>query len=294
MEKIITYITPTYNRAKLIEKCYSSLKNQTNKNFVWLVVDDGSTDNTNQIIDRFIKESDFEIKYYYKENGGKHTSLNFGIEKIDTLLTMIIDSDDYLLPEATETIIQDARKYIKEDVVSISYLKGFENGDIVGKEFLDDVEISNHITKRINGNMKEDKAELFLTDILKEYKFPVFEDEKFMSECIVWNRIAKKYKTAYINKLLYICEYQPDGLSNNWKKINFSSPNGAALVAKEMTTKEFKFIIRLKSGLKYVMFSKLAGVREKEIVTNSLNRFNTICLLVPGIVLYKYVKIKGV
>lgn len=294
MEKIITYITPTYNRAKLLARCYSGFKSQTNKNFVWLVVDDGSTDNTKEIIDNYIKESDFEIKYYYKENGGKHTALNFGIDKIDTILTMIVDSDDYLIPNATQTIIDDYGKYIKEDVVSISYLKGYEDGSCIGTEFSKVVEISNHIDKRINGNIKEDKAELFLTNVLRDNKFPVFDGEKFMSECIVWNRIAKRYKTAYINKIIYICEYQLEGLSKNWRKINLKAPKGAALVANEMTTKEFSLMIRIKSGIKYIMFSKIAGEKLISIFKSSLNKYNTICLILPGLILYKYNKIKGV
>ena len=106
-EVVITIFTPAYNRAYTIHKCYESLKRQTSKNFKWLVVDDGSTDNTRELILKWKEEADFEINYIYKKNGGMHTAHNTAYENIDTELNVCIDSDDYLTDDAVEIIINE-------------------------------------------------------------------------------------------------------------------------------------------------------------------------------------------
>lgn len=110
---IVTVVTCTYNRSKLIGSLYDSLLKQTDKNFKWLVIDDGSSDDTCQLIDKFIDENQIEIDYIYKTNGGKHTALNYAFENIDTELTIIVDSDDFLKPQAIETVRNDYAKILR-------------------------------------------------------------------------------------------------------------------------------------------------------------------------------------
>lgn len=286
MKEKITILTPTYNRAKLLTRAYESLVNQKNKSFIWLIVDDGSTDDTENIVNNFIKEDKIIIQYFRKKNGGKHTALNYGIEKIKTELTMILDSDDKLTDDAIEVVLKDYKEYINDDkICGASYLKADLNRKVLGELYNTDKFISNHIEARINARNKSDKEEVFKTKILKKYPFPIFEGEKFLSETLIWNRIAKKYDTLYINKIIYLCEYQPDGMSKNWRKLNLKNPQGASLVVNEMSTKEFKFKVRIKNTLAYIVYSKYGKKNFYEIVKNSNSRLNTMILYIPASIL---------
>ena len=126
--KDITVLTPTYNREKNLYKLYNSLCSQTNKDFVWMIIDDGSTDNTKEVINKWRDENKIEIVYIYKENGGKHTALNIGIKNINTDMTFIVDSDDWLVDNAIEIIYKD-------EVCGFSFLRKFPNGEINNKSF---------------------------------------------------------------------------------------------------------------------------------------------------------------
>lgn len=286
MKEKITILTPTYNRAKLLTRAYKSLVNQKNKSFIWLIVDDGSTDDTENIVNNFIKEDKIIIQYFKKKNGGKHTALNYGIDKIETELTMILDSDDKLTEDAVEVVLKDYEAYIDDDkICGASYLKANLKGEVLGKEYKKSKFVSNHIEARLNAGNKSDKEEVFKTDILKKYPFPVIKNEKFISEGLVWNRIAKKYDTIYINKIIYLCEYQQDGMTNNWRKIKLKNPIGALITSNEMLTKEFNVKVRIKSGITYIIYSKYAKKRFNEIIKNSNNKLNTIMLYIPASIL---------
>ena len=113
MDNLVTILTPTYNRSKFLKKLYDSLLSQTNKNFEWLIVDDGFTDNTKTIIEHFIDENLIKIKYIKKENGGKHTALNVGIKEISTKYTFIVDSDGLLVDSPIQTIILGHLTYFR-------------------------------------------------------------------------------------------------------------------------------------------------------------------------------------
>ena len=242
MEKL-SIITATYNRKETLKRLYKSLCNQTNKDFKWIIVDDGSQDNTKELLEIWKKEKKINMEYILQENNGKPKSINEAVKIAQSDLCIIVDSDDILVKNAVEEIINDWTKYADyEKICGLSYLKGDLTGKNIGKDFKKESFISNHIQYRINKNDKADKAEVFRTKILKEYTFPIIEGEKFISECIVWNRIALKYDTVYINKIIYLCEYQKDGISNNWRKINIENPKGAMIVAKEMVKKPFSII----------------------------------------------------
>lgn len=131
---------------------------------------------------------------------------------------------------------------------------------------------------------------MFKTNILKEYPFPIIEGEKFISECIVWNRIALKYETVYINKVIYLCEYQKDGLSNNWRKINIQNPKGAMLVSKEMTEKPFNKKVQIKNLILYNIYSFFAKSTWKELKNKTTHKILQNILIIPSFIMYKYYK----
>lgn len=253
----VTVITPTYNRASLLPNVFKSLQMQSSKEFEWLVVDDGSNDNTEDVVADILHKATFDIRYIKKENGGKHTALNLGISKITTSLTIILDSDDILLPNAIELILQYDLKYKSNKKIGVfSFLKCHTNGEIVvplqNKEF-----ISTYTQCRIKENRPGDMAEVFYTNVLKETPFPEFQGERFLSEDIVWIEIAKKYQCVFIDTPIYQCEYLEDGLTSNDKPMKFSSPLGSMMRGKMLMAKECGLKARIKGAIIYNCYKKV-------------------------------------
>ena len=204
--ELVTVITPTYNRKSELKNLYYSLCKQTNYDFRWLIADDGSRDETDQYIEKIKREPKFKIEYIKKANGGKHTALNTGVKQIKTELTMIVDSDDCLLPDAIEIISGIYSKY-KDNmkIGSFTFLKIKSDGKAVVS--LEENElVANYIKYRIKENRPGDMAEVFRTNVLKENQFPEFPNERFLSEDVCWIEIGKKYDSVYINKAIYECE----------------------------------------------------------------------------------------
>ena len=253
--KLLTIITPTYNRGYIIDKAFESLQQQTDKNFIWLIVDDGSTDDTELKVCEFQNLADFKIVYIKQKNGGKHRALNTGIRQIETDLTLILDSDDRLKPEAVEIICHYWKEIVdKGEVAYMSFLREYSDGQIIGDLYSKDSTISDHITMCINGNVQGDKSEAYRTSVLKEYPFPEIEGECFLSEGVVWNRIGKKYKAYYRNLPIYITEYLEDGLTNSSMRLRLKNPIGAMIFANECISPEYNLKNRVKYALLYDTF----------------------------------------
>ena len=179
----VTICTPTFNRANCLEKLYLSLINQTNKDFEWIIVDDGSNDNTSSLVSEWLKNKKIDIRYFYKENGGKHTALNVGVEKSLGDYFIIVDSDDYLTNNAVEMIISKFSD-LPSDYAGVAFLKIFSNGSNVGTTFNSDF-VDCTSLRRNKYNITGDKAEVFFTNVLKKYPFPEFLNEKFLTEAVV-------------------------------------------------------------------------------------------------------------
>ena len=231
MERIITVFTPTYNRACTLEGLYSSLVQQTSHSFEWLIVDDGSTDGTEELIRYFSTNCTlFPIRYYKKQNGGKHTAINKGVGLANGYLFFIVDSDDYLKDNAIELILLwEQSIFAEEGFAGISGNRGFSTNILIGKTF-DGEFVDATALERNKYNILGDKAEVYYTDILKKYPFPVFENENFLTESIVWNRIAADgYKIRWYNRIIYITEYRDDGLTKKYSRLLSENPKGFAL-----------------------------------------------------------------
>ena len=284
----ITILTPTYNRLGDVEILWESLRNQTVKNFEWLVVDDGSTDGTKELIEQLQSESDFPIRYIHKENGGKHTALNVGIATIENELTFIVDSDDTLTKDAVSSILRIHQKYKgKVGLCGYAFLRAFPDGKINGKEFSSNEKIASYIDARVNeDDTRADKAEVFLTCCLKEFPFPEYPKEKFLGEDLVWVRMARKYKMVHVNQVIYIGNYMQDGLTTNRRKHNITSPIGCMHRAKEFMESDIKLRYRIKGALQYIIYGKFAGFDVKSLFRDSVHkRLVAVCVL-PGLVLY--------
>lgn len=226
----VTVFTPTYNRGYLINNLYKSLKCQTSKNFEWIVIDDGSTDNTEDLFRKWILEDNgFEIKYYKVKNGGKHRAINKAVDMASAEAFFIVDSDDHLVDEAIERIIEWFGP-IKEDdsFAGISVLSGFSKNNPVGgwpsyeEEYVDATNLD-----REKFHLLRDKAEIYKTSILKKFPFPCFEGENFITEGVVWDKIAKEgYKIRWYKKILYLGNYLEDGLTRAGNTKFLYNPQG--------------------------------------------------------------------
>ena len=228
-----TIFTPSYNRGYIIDKLYLSLKRQTFKDFEWIVINDGSTDNTDETFQRIlIEDNDLDIKYISKVNGGKHRAINDGVRMATGELFFIVDSDDFLPDNALEIINCWEKSIPPKDKSKYCGVCGLRfsaaNQKIIGTTFDGDY-IDCTCLERPLHNITGDKAEVVYTQILKNYTFPEFDGENFMTECIVWDKMAfDGYKFRFFNEAVYYGDYLSDGLSHN-SKIFTSNPKGWGL-----------------------------------------------------------------
>lgn len=271
-DKLVTILTPAYNRGELLFEAYESLVAQYNKNFIWMVVDDGSVDNTEEIIQEFVQEKKIDIIYYKKKNGGKHTALNYGIKEINTELTIILDSDDKLLPNAIDDIENYYEKYKKRDSIGVlCFLRCHSDGkpiiSLTNKEFVD-----NYVNYRVKQNHPGDMAEVFFTHVLKKYPFPVFDNEKFISEDVVWIEMGLNYDTVFVNKSIYVCDYLTGGLTDSDKKVKFQSPLGSMLRGVKLMNKRCGIKANIRGAIIYNCYKIEA--KRKEINYKELVRSN--------------------
>ena len=280
---MITVLTPTFNRGGGLQSLWDSLQKQTVKDFEWLVVDDGSTDGTKNLITKLQEKSDFPIRYIYKSNGGKHTALNVGIQTIRSELTFIVDSDDCVTDDAVESILKIHKKYRSQNnICGYAFLRAFPDGKVNGKKFDVNEKIGSYIDVRVNGNdTGADKAEVFKTHCLKEFPFPEYPNEKFLGEDLVWVRMARKYEMVHINKAIYVGNYLEDGLTNNRRKHNIASPIGCMHRAEEFMESDLKTRYRIKGGLQYIVYGRFAGVKVVDLIRKSRHKvLATVCT--PG------------
>lgn len=251
----ISIITPSYNRAKTLPNVFKSLCKQSDYNFEWLVVDDGSTDNTEEIINYKldIRNSKFKIKYFKKENGGKHTAINFGVRKAQGELCLILDSDDELPSDSIDAIIREYSK-VKEDntIGGVCGYISHRDGKIIGNPLVDCIMSS--LDLRYKLNVKGDMCEVFRTDVLRNYPFPKVDGERFCPEALVWNRIAQKYKLKVFSKVIYYRDYLEGGLTDNIVKIRMNSPIASMMTYQEMTEYDVPLIVKVKSAINYWRF----------------------------------------
>ena len=274
-----TVFTPTYNRAHTLRCVFDSLQQQTYNDFEWLIVDDGSTDNTADIIETWKSEARFPIHYIIQNNGGKHRAINKGIAAAKGELFLILDSDDRCIPEALErfhyhwnTIPHELR----DQFSAITALCMDKNGEIVGDKFPEDVFDSNSILTQDKYGIKGEKWGFQRTDILKEYPFPEYDDEKFITENIVWDKISLKYKTRFINEKLRIYEILNDGLSASSIKLRAKNTNGTTSYYNNYLTLPVSLKGKCKAAINYVRFSAHGG----RTITNLLGSANNKLLVV--------------
>ena len=255
-EIIITVFTPTYNRAYMIEKLYDSLCLQTCKDFEWIVVDDGSVDNTEELIQNFIQENKIHIVYYKQKNQGKHIAINKGVELAKGELFFIVDSDDILPKDSLEIVIEKYQS-IKDDetIAGLAGRRGYISGGYIGTNKSYDDVIMTSIDFRFKKKIVGDMAEVYKTKVIRQYPFPQFEGERFCPEALVWKRIDQQYKMLWFSDIIYKGEYIPDGLTANIFKVRKNSPKASCLYYAEEAQYDTPAYQKIKSVANYWRFS---------------------------------------
>lgn len=276
----VTVFTPTYNRGYAINNLYQSLLRQTSMDFEWVVIDDGSTDGTEDLFTKWnSNEKGFSINYLKTSNGGKHRAINKGLDLAVGKMFFIVDSDDFIIDTAIEIIIKkenminNAEKY-----AGVAFNKGKDRNIIHGKTFNSEFVDATSLQRR-KYNIIGDKAEVFYTDLLKNYKFPEFDDEVFITENVVWYRIANDgYRFRWFNKIIYICDYLNDGLSKNAENIVLNSFNGYTYHVKETLKYKISFVEKVILIGVYSRTAEIKGLTYKQI-SNNIEVNALFCLL---------------
>lgn len=283
----LTIFTPTYNRGYIIKTLYESLKKQTVQDFEWLVIDDGSTDDTEVIFRKILNDKLIDAKYFKKENGGKHTAANFALNLAKGELFFVVDSDDYLADNAVERILFYYSQ-IENDLsfCGVCGLKAFFNGKVIGSpieyEVLDTTIIDYRFHRKING----DKADVFRTSLLKQHRFPEYKNEKWCPLSIVWNRFGSSLKVRYFNEVLYYAEYLEDGISLNRNKIRRNSPKTTMQYYKELSCYDIPIKEKIKASINYWRF----GLYSNETffkLAEDLGVLKTLISFFPGYILFR-------
>ncbi|MFL2131694.1 glycosyltransferase family 2 protein [Ruoffia sp. FAM 20858] len=265
---MISVFTPTYNRASLISRVYESLKRQTYKNFEWIIVDDESSDNTEDVIESIIsKESEMKITFLTQTHGGKHRAVNKGLELARGKLFFIVDSDDYILDNALERIVywEDTIRNSKSKFAGICCLSGYNENKIIGNTF-EGKYLDIFLNETFNNGISGDRPNILYTDVFKKYKYPEIEGEWHIAPGVPFVRMAKNgYKLRYFNEILYIAEYLEDGLTKLGDRKIIENFQGYTLRTKEWLELKLPIKRRLEMIGKYSFIGKKIGLSYDEI-----------------------------
>ena len=228
--------TATYNRAHLLPRVCECLAKQTFKDFEWLIVDDGSTDNTREVVAEISRKVSFPVRYVAKPNGGKPSAVNRGAQESQGFLIPILDSDDWYTPDALERFWHHWRNIpenLQPGFVGVTALCCYPSGELIGDRFPQEVFDCDFIDLRYKYKVTGEKGGCVRTDVLRQYPYPETLG-KYVSESLVWNRIAQKYKTRFVNDVLTIKEFQPGGITLDGRYIQARDTQASLLCAKEL------------------------------------------------------------
>ncbi len=283
MEKI-TIFTPTYNRAYTLQKLYASLCAQTSGDFVWLIVDDGSEDETKEIIDLWIKENIIKIRYYFQENSGKSMAHNKGVELTETELFTCVDSDDSLCADAVASILEVWENSNKQ-YTGVLCLK--KNVCAEGNEIYKVADGVKSCTLRkaySQYGLRGDAMLVYKTEIIGKYRFPRFPEEKFVPEAYLYDRIDRDGELLVLNKELYLYEYLSDGYTANMASLLKRNPQGYLAYIIQRLEMDRSFTDRAKDSIRYLAMAKVAG--NKRMIKNAVYPLIAFLVYPLGILFY--------
>ena len=280
----LTVFTPAFNRAHTLPRTYTSLLNQTSKDFEWLIVDDGSSDGTADLVKGWISEGKIAIRYIFQQNQGMHGAHNTAYRNIATELNTCIDSDDYMPSDAVEKIVSFWKKNGSDRYAGIIGLDYAENGGLIGTPFPEGMRETT-LSGFYAGGGKGDKKLVYRTDVIRRYpEYPVFKGEKYFSLGYKYLLIDQDFKLLTLNEPLVIVEYQMDGSSFNMYRQYWNNPEGFMFLRKVHMKLNHSLKSRLKSCVHYVSHCLRAGRRDE--LFNNPYPVLTAVAVIPGIALF--------
>ncbi|MBQ7969193.1 MAG: glycosyltransferase family 2 protein [Clostridia bacterium] len=281
---MLTIFTPAYNREKELKRLYESLLEQDFLNFEWLIVDDGSVDNTEQVVSKMVKDKKIAIRYVKQENRGKSCAVNHGIDLAEGELFFCIDSDDFFVPNVLKKVWEEYEKIRDdEEIAGIGFLHwhtGTEN--VVGTEYPCDGMVDTYFNIYNKHGVKGDKQFAFKTSVMRKYKFPEIPNEKFVPEALLFNRISNEYKMVFFNTSIVYKEYLESGYTSRYFDLAKRNPQGQALYYKEL----YKLCPTLYNVAAYDMFCIYAKKRMFEAVKEHPNRLLSLLMYFPAYIKY--------
>lgn len=304
----LTVFTPTFNRANFLQSLFLSLEAQSFDDFEWIVVDDGSTDNTTEIMSSIMKEASFPVKFFRQENQGKHVAINTGVKHASGIFFFIVDSDDYLANDSLSKNVHYCKQIESDNsFAGVAGMRGYNNGQpqislpkkwsfsyraavkATRCSFVDGSYYYLRDKLRIGG----DRAEVIKTNILRQHKFPYFVGENFMNEDCLWCQLAEEgYKFRWFNEVTYLGERQDDGLVKNMKSLCLRNPKGMAYVNNLISGHHTASLSRrLRSCAVYFKYSYLSGEKLFESVQKA--HFCKTLALPIGILIYLVIKVNN-
>ena len=261
----ISVLTPTYNRAKTIGKLYESLKKNTKYGFEieWLIMDDGSKDNTEELIKKFQEENAFTIIYEKQENQGKMKALNNLITKAQGEYIIECDSDDYFTDNAFQLLSEHCT--LDNETYAFAFLKYNQNHCNIGNLFTEDEQTTTMFDLYFKQGENGEKALVFNAEIRKQFCYELEKDERFITEARMYHKMDKQYKIKGINSPLMICEYREDGYTKNIKEVFKKNPYGYYEYFRElleMPLKGVKLPKKIYIYKHYILFSILTQKKQ--------------------------------
>lgn len=289
MKPIITVFTPTYNRAYILLRCYESMKKQTCKDFIWLIIDDGSSDNTSELVETWRKAEIISIRYKYQENQGMHGAHNTAYELIDTELNICIDSDDYMPEDAIEKIIAFWQKHQSASVSGIVGLDSYNDGRVIGSYLPRNVKTSTHFDLYNKYGVMGDKKLVYRSELTKMHPYPLFPGEKYVNLAYKYSMLDLQYEMLLMNEVLCSVEYMPDGSSKNMLKQYVKNPKGFAFWRKEAMKLPFgSLFYKYRQAIHYVSSSLIS--RNALFLRETPQKLLTLLAVPFGTLLYLYIR----
>jgi glycosyltransferase involved in cell wall biosynthesis len=263
---LVTVVTPAYNRAHTLGRQYESLVAQTFRSFEWVIVDDGSEDDTSKLVEMWTAEGRLDIRYRFQENRGKHVAVNRGVEIARGEFTTIIDSDDWFVPNALEVLLEHWDRIPATERAGFSGVVGLcadEDGNIIGDRYPTDPLDCSPVELTYAHGVTGDKHSLLRTDVLRRFPFPFEGLRAYVTEALVWNRMAREYRERHVNEVVVIKEYLPEGISaSGLEHVVRGAPATRQFFLEEARLPHaLTFRRRMRSHANYVRFSHHAGVR---------------------------------
>lgn len=291
--KFITVFTPAYNRAYCLDRLYHSLLRQTNQNFRWLVVDDGSTDNTRELVSSWIADGKLDVEYIHKPNGGMHTAHNTAYANISTDLNVCIDSDDFMPDNVISSIYKEWKPFKNDN--SIAGLIGLDesiSGELIGVNFNKEYEPTTLLDYYHKQGGSGDKKLVLRSKLTMAYPaYPEYPEERLVPLDTLYTLICRDYKLIPVNKVWITVDYQVDGSSATIINQYFKSPKGFRYAREISMIYNNVFKLNLRSAIHYNISTFIIGDKYK--ILSSPKPVLTVLLSPLSFIFYLYLKRKN-